>query len=49
MIRDHLMVAVQGLIVSDVNFNFSSFIHNHEFVFCKSGVLLFLHLGTVSY
>ena len=35
------MAAVQGLIVSDVNFNFSCFVHNHRF--CKSGVLMFLH------
>ena len=41
MIRKHFMAVVPGLIVSDVNFNFSCFIHNHRF--CKSGVLMFLH------
>ena len=34
MIRNHSTAAVQGLIVCNVNFNFSSFVH-------KSGVLLF--------
>ena len=43
MIRNHSTAVVPGLIVSDVNFNFSCFIHNNGFVFCKSGVLLLLH------
>ena len=31
MIRSHLRAAVPGLIVSDVNFNFSCFDHNYGF------------------
>ena len=36
MIRSHLRwfkAAAPGLIVSDVNFNFSCFVHNHRFCF----------------
>ena len=39
MIVNHSTAAVGGLTVSDVNFNIST----TDFVFCKSGVLLFLH------
>ena len=59
MIRSHFTATVPGLIVSDVNFNFSCFVHNYVVVvffflggvvFCKSGVPLFLgHRDTVSY
>ena len=37
------MAAVPGLIVSDVNFNFPFLFTTMDFVFCNSGVLLFLH------
>ena len=44
MIRNHFTAAVSGLIVSDVNFSFSCFAHNHGFgllqVWCPYCVLL---------
>ena len=55
------MPAILGLIVRDVNFNFSCFVHNHEFcflqvwcpaVFASSGHRVLLKLGlqdTLSY
>ena len=35
MIRSYLTAAVPGLIVSDVNFNFSCSVHNHRFCFLE--------------
>ena len=52
MIRSHFMGAVSRLIVSNVDLNFSCFIHNIGFCFVQvwcPGVLLFLrHWDTVS-
>ena len=48
------MTAVSGLIISDVNFNFSCFIHNHIYcflqvwcpvVFASSGQCILLKFG----
>ena len=61
MIRNHCTAAVPGLIISDVNFNFSCFIHNHglcvlhvwhPIVFASSGHVVQLKFGlqdTLSY
>ena len=61
MIRSYFTAAVPGLIVSDVNFNFSCFVHNNRFcflqvwcstAFASSGHNVLLKLGlqdTVSY
>ena len=35
MINSHSTAAVPGLIVSDVNFNFSCFVHNHRICFLQ--------------
>ena len=54
MIRNHSPAVVPGLIVSDVNFNFSCFVHNHGFcflqvwcptVFASSGHRVLLNFG----
>ena len=54
MIGHHSTAAVPGLAVSDVNFNFSSFVHNHGFcflqvwcptVFVSSGHRVLLNVG----
>ena len=39
MVRSHFMAAVLGLIVSDKNFNFSCFVHNHRFCFLQVSCL----------
>ena len=61
MIRSHSAAAVSGIIVSDVNFNFSCFVHNSGFcflqvwcptVFVSSGHHVLLNFGiqdTLSY
>ena len=43
MIRNHSTAAVPGLSVSDVNFNFTCFVHNYGFCFLQFLVLQFLH------
>ena len=35
MIRNHCVAAVSGLIINDVNINFSCFVHNHGFCFLQ--------------
>ena len=49
MTRSHFMAAVPGLIISDVNFNFSCFLHNSQFCFlqvwCPTGPTVFASSG----
>ena len=54
MVRSHFTAAVPGLIASDVNFNFSCFVHNHGFcllqvrcrtAFASSGYHVLLKFG----
>ena len=61
MVSSHITAPIQGLIVSDVNFNFSCFVHHHVFcflqvwcpaVFASLGLLVILKFDlqdTVSY